>query len=86
LIVRPAQHSRPRQFHLPGWVAFLSFVAIAAFFFWTEHRAHLLGALPYILVFLALVVHVLMHRRHGNPDDQRSQARRARDDSSGGRR
>ena len=66
MTVRRDQPSRTRPFHVPGWVAFVSFVAIAAFFVWTEHRAHLLGALPYLLVLLALVIAVLMHRGRGD--------------------
>ena len=31
----------------------LGFLAIAAFFVFTEHRAHVLGVLPYLLVWPA---------------------------------
>ena len=41
------------------------FLAIALFFLWTEHRAHLLGALPWLLLLACPVMHFLMHRRHG---------------------
>jgi hypothetical protein len=41
------------------------FLAIALFFLWTEHRAHLLGALPWLLVLACPLMHFLMHRRHG---------------------
>jgi DUF2933 family protein len=37
----------------PRWrsrVLLLLFLGITAFFLWTEHRAHLLGALPWILL------------------------------------
>jgi hypothetical protein len=40
----------------------LGFVAIAAFFLVTEHRAHLLGVLPYLL----LLACPLMHFFHGH--------------------
>ncbi len=75
-----------RGLHLPGWVAFLSFLAIAGFFLWTEHRAHLLGALPYGLVLLALVIAVLMHRGRGDTAQPRSDERLPRDDGSEGLR
>jgi hypothetical protein len=39
-------------------------LAIAAFFLWQEHRAHLLGALPYLLLLLCPVIHLFMHRGH----------------------
>ncbi len=40
-----------------GWLksrsglAFLGLAAIALFFLWNEHKAHILGALPYVLLF-----------------------------------
>lgn len=43
------------------WV-FWGFVAIAAFFLLTEHRAHLFGILP----FLLLAACPLMHLFHGH--------------------
>ena len=43
----------------------LGFLAIAAFFLITEHRAHVLGALPYVLLLLCPVLHLLQHRGHG---------------------
>ncbi|NIA56166.1 DUF2933 domain-containing protein [Massilia sp. TW-1] len=46
------------------WV-FLGFIAVALFFLWTEHRAHLLGALPYLL-FLACPLMHLFHHGHGH--------------------
>ena len=39
-------------------------LAVAAFFLWTEHRAHVLGALPYVLLLLCPLMHLLMHRKH----------------------
>jgi hypothetical protein len=47
-----------------GW-ALLGFLAIAAFFLISEHRAHVLGALPYVLLLLCPILHLLMHRGHG---------------------
>ena len=46
------------------WGVFLVFAAAALFFLWTEHRAHLLGALPYAVVLLCPLMHFLMHRGH----------------------
>lgn len=42
--------------------ALIGFLAIAAFFLLTEHRAHLLGVLPYLL----LLACPLMHLFHGH--------------------
>jgi hypothetical protein len=44
-------------------IAFACFTAIAAFFLLTEHLAHTLGALPYVLILLCPLMHVFMH--HG---------------------
>ena len=47
-------------------VGLVVFLTIALFFLWEEHRAHLLGALPWLLLLLACpLMHMLMHRRHG---------------------
>lgn len=40
------------------------FLAAAAFFLWTEHRAHLFGALPYFLMLLCLVMLLWIYRAH----------------------
>ena len=47
-------------------------MAIAAFFLWEEHRAHLLGVLPYALLLLCPIIHLFMHRGHGGHGTQRS--------------
>jgi len=50
-------------------IVFLGFIAIAAFFLWEEHKAHLLGALPYVLLLLCPLLH-LFHGGHGGTDGQ----------------
>ena len=47
-----------------NWV-FWGFLAIAAFFLLSEHRAHLFGALPYLLLLACPLMHIFMHRGHG---------------------
>lgn len=49
-----------------------AFTAIAVFFLWEEHRAHFLGALPWILLLACLAVHFFVHGRHGNHHDGHS--------------
>ena len=46
-------------------LAFLGFTAIAAFFLFTEHRAHVLGALPFVLLLLCPLLHLFGHGGHG---------------------
>ena len=54
-----------------GWVAAL--LVIAAFFLWTEHRAHLLGVLPYLIFLACPLIHLFMHRGHrGHGGDHES--------------
>ncbi len=52
----------PGRWRLPTWVAACGFAAVALFFLITEHRAHLFGALPYLL----LAACPLMHLFHGH--------------------
>jgi hypothetical protein len=46
--------------------ALAGFLALAAFFLWTEHRAHLFGVLPYLLILACPLVHIFHHRGHGH--------------------
>lgn len=46
-------------------IVLLVFLAIAAFFLITEHTAHVLGALPFLLVLLCPLLHLFLHGRHG---------------------
>ena len=49
----------------PAKIAWIVFAAIAAFYLWTEHRAHLLGALPFLLLLACPLMHLFMHGGHG---------------------
>ena len=70
----PEKHSASKSW-LPSrsGVVLLGFLAIAAFFLWTEHRAHLLGGLPYVLLLLCPILHLLHggHRGHGGNHEQK---------------
>ena len=59
------EDSLQQRWRFPYWVGACVFLAVAAFFLWEEHRAHLLGALPYVLLLLCPIVHLFMHRGHG---------------------
>lgn len=42
------------------------FAAIALFYLLAEHRAHLFGVLPYLLLAACPLMHFFMHGRHGH--------------------
>ena len=48
-----------------GRWAFFGFALIAGYFLYTEHRAHLYGALPYVLLLLCPLMHYFHHGGHG---------------------
>ncbi|KAF0191464.1 MAG: hypothetical protein FD165_1798 [Gammaproteobacteria bacterium] len=47
-----------------NWIL-IGFFAIAAFFLFSEHRAHAFGVLPYLLLLACPLMHLFMHRDHG---------------------
>ncbi len=57
------EHSPLTGRHKVAWIVF---AAIAAFYLWTEHRAHLLGALPFLLLLACPLMHLFMHGGHGH--------------------
>lgn len=46
-------------------IAFLLLIIVGGFFLWTEHRAHIMGALPYLILLLCPLMHFFMHKGHG---------------------
>lgn len=72
-------------------IGLLVFAAIALFFLLTEHRAHTLGALPYLLLAASPFLHIFMHRGHSHghsdahDDKGRSDGRAEGPEASGGR-
>ncbi len=39
---------------------------VGAFYLVTEHRAHLFGLLPYLILLACPLMHVFMHKGHGH--------------------
>ncbi len=46
------------------WV-FYGFLAIVVVLLFTEHRAHVLGILPYLFLLACPLMHIFMHHGHG---------------------
>ncbi len=49
----------------PGRLALAVFAFAAAYFLWTEHRAHMTEYLPWGILALCPLMHLFMHRGHG---------------------
>jgi len=62
---RPNTHP-PSTLRGARLVASLGLLALVAFYLLTEHLQHTLGALPWILLVLFPLMHLLMHRGHGH--------------------
>jgi hypothetical protein len=65
------QHETQRNGKLKfkaNWVL-AGFLAIAGFFLIAEHKAHVLLFLPFVLLLACPLMHVFMHRGHGDHDD-----------------
>ena len=56
-----------------GWV-FAGFILIAAYFLWTEHRAHVVQFLPFVLLLACPLLHMFHghggHGGHGRHQDK----------------
>ncbi len=68
----PHPHSKSPA---PFWrsrtgLVFLGFLVIAGFFLFTEHRAHVLGVLPFALVALCPLLHLFGHGGHGHSTEK----------------
>ena len=40
-------------------------ILVVGYYIWSEHRAHLIGALPYLVVLLCPLMHLFMMGHHG---------------------
>jgi len=44
------------------------FAAVALVLLWGEHKGHLFGALPWLILLACPLIHKFMHGGHGNHD------------------
>ncbi|MBN8464253.1 MAG: DUF2933 domain-containing protein [Dechloromonas sp.] len=61
----PSSESHDRRYERRVAWGWWIFAAIALFYLWSEHRAHLFGVLPYLLLLACPLMHFFMHGRHG---------------------
>ncbi len=62
-------HSEPGGFWRSRYaLGYLVIGAVAAYFLLTEHLAHVIGALPFLLLLACPLMHVFMHHGHGHHD------------------
>lgn len=54
------RHTMQRRVRWGWWF----FVAVALFYLLAEHRAHLFGILPYLLLLACPLMHFFMHHGH----------------------
>lgn len=71
LETKDSDHHHVRRMAWGWWV----FAAIALFYLLAEHRAHLFGALPYLLLLACPLMHFFMHgdHHHGGGSDKNTE-------------
>jgi hypothetical protein len=74
------EHPTPRKGASRGTWVLIAFLAIAAYFLLTEHRAHFLAWLPFVLLLACPLLHLLHghggHGSHGSHDAKQPPAGR----------
>lgn len=77
----PGPLEPPAHLGTRGGIVLGFFALAAAYFLWTEHRAHVIQFLPWGILALCPLMHVFMHRGHGSHRSHDS----GRDSGGGGR-
>lgn len=66
------QHTHATFWRSAAGLGALGFGAVAAFFLFTEHQAHLFGILPYLLLLACPIMMLFMHHGHGGHEHSNS--------------
>jgi len=78
--------------HKPWWrtrsgIVLVLFLAVAGFFLFTEHRAHVLGVLPYLILAACPLMHLFHHGGHHHGHGRHSaESKKSLGDKSSGER
>ena len=66
-------------------LGYLVLGGLATYLYFSDHRAHILGALPFLLLLACPLMHVFMHRGHGGHGGHGSHGARPPADDRGRR-
>jgi uncharacterized membrane protein YgcG len=66
-----------------AFIVFLGFAAIALVLLWEEHKAHILGLIPYLFLLACPLMHIFMHGGHGGHAGHNSSSTDTGETSSG---
>jgi hypothetical protein len=66
------KHSKPAWWRNSTRLPLIGFLAIAGYFIWVEHEAHIRPYLTWILLIGCLLLHGFMHGGHGHGSEKDS--------------
>ncbi len=67
-----------------AFIACAIFLVIGLVLLWTEHLAHALGYLPYLLILACPLMHMFMHGGHGGHGDSHQRLANRKPNASDG--
>ncbi|MDN7675661.1 DUF2933 domain-containing protein [Burkholderia oklahomensis] len=78
------EHKATHFAFLRANIVLVAFIAIGGFYLVTEHRAHLLGWLPFLFILACPLMHLFMHHGggHGESGDAETKNEREQDGDS----
>ncbi|WP_011583177.1 MULTISPECIES: DUF2933 domain-containing protein [Chelativorans] len=76
---QPSNYDQPPRSPSAATIALWGFLAIGAFYLIAEHRAHLLGWLPWLIILACPLLHIFMHRSHGGHEHDGSSSTKRSD-------
>ena len=69
------KHEQPSEsrnwLRSPGNILLLLVLGIVGFLLFTDHRSHVFGILPYLVLLACPFMHMFMHRGHGKHGNDR---------------